>query len=476
MKAIRQDRRAFIKAVAAGLGAAVLAPMSMGACGALEGRRLAGSDGWDEVPRILSRIRAPRFPGRDFLISDYGARSADATDGIRRAIEACASAGGGRVVVPAGTYTTGPIHLKSGVNLHVSDGATLRFKTDPEAYLPAVFSRWEGMELMNYSPLIYGFEQENIAVTGTGTLDGGGDAAHWWPWKGRAEYGWQEGAPEQGPARKRLETMVEQGAPVEERLFGGGDFLRPPFIQPYRCTNVLIEGVTIINSPFWEVHPVLCTNVTVRGLTIRSHGPNNDGCDPESCTDVLIEDCSFDTGDDCIAIKSGRNADGRRVAVPSANIIIRNCDMKDGHGGVVIGSEISGGCHHVFAENCRMDSPNLERALRIKTNSVRGGTVEHVYMRSITIGQVSDAVVRVNFLYEEGDAGSFLPTVRHIEVRDVTCEKSRYALYLRGYERSPVQDVLLANCRFNNVKEESIIENVEDLDFEDVWINGRRAG
>ena len=169
---------------------------------------------------------------------------------------------------------------------------------------------------------------------------------------------------------------------------------------------MLIEGVTIVNSPMWEIHPVLCQNVTVRDVSIGSHGPNNDGCDPESCRDVLIEGCMFDTGDDCIAIKSGRNDDGRRVNVPSENVIIRNCTMKDGHGGVVIGSEISGGVRNVFAEHCRMDSPHLDRALRLKNNAVRGGVVEDIYMRDVTVGQVAEAVLTIDFFYEEGDSGS----------------------------------------------------------------------
>ena len=277
------------------------------------------------------------------------------------------------------------------------------------------------------------------------------------------------------PETLRLQEMVEAGLPVSERVFGASSFLRPSFIQPYRCRNVLVEGVRIIRSPMWEIHPVLCTNVTVRGATVETHGPNNDGCNPESCTDVLIEDCYFDTGDDCIAIKSGRNADGRRVNVPSENIVIRGCQMRDGHGGVVIGSELSGGVRNVFAENCQMDSPNLDRALRIKTNSVRGGVVENVYMRDVQIGQVADAVFRVNFFYEEGDAGAFTPVVRNVEMRGVTCERTKYPLYLRGYEHAPISDIRLIDCRFENAAEDSVIENVENLVLEDVYINGSRV-
>jgi len=262
--------------------------------------------------------------------------------------------------------------------------------------------------------------------------------------------------------------MAEDGIAVEDRIMGEGAYLRPQFIQPYRCKRVLIEGVTIVGSPMWEVHPVLCTSVQVRGITVRSHGPNNDGCNPESCKDVLIEDCLFDTGDDCIAIKSGRNADGRRLNVPSENIVVRACKMKDGHGGVVIGSEIAGGCRNVYIEDCRMDSPELERALRIKTNSERGGVVENIYMRNVEVGQVSGAVISVNFLYEEGDTGQFTPMVRQVKVSNVTVKKAKYALYLRGYERSPIQDLELIDCDFGDVEKPSILEHISELRLDNV--------
>ncbi len=469
------DRRTFLKSTAAGAGGLLVPAGLLSGC-ANQAPRTAPDEasGWDVVPEILSRIRPPQFANREFPITDYGAvqgTTTSSTEAIARAIAACAQAGGGRVVVPAGEFLTGPIHLESNVNLHLADGATLRFSTNPDDYLPVVFSRWEGMELMNYSPLIYAFEKENVAITGSGTLDGQASNERWWSWKGKEEYGWSAGMPEQTPARDRLQVMVEQGVPVGDRVFGAESYLRPSFIQPYRCQNVLVEGITIINSPMWEVHPVLCTNVTVRGMTVVSHGPNNDGCNPESCRDVLIEDCHFDTGDDCIAIKSGRNADGRRIGVPSDGIIVRRCRMKDGHGGVVIGSELSGSVRNVFAEDCTMDSPHLDRALRIKTNSVRGGVVENVYMRNVQVGQVADAVFRVNFFYEEGDAGDFDPVVRNVEMQNVTCRQSRYGLYMRGYEYAPIRDVRLIDCRFENVAEGNVIEHVEDLTFKSVYIN-----
>ena len=380
-------------------------------------------------------------------------------------------------MVPAGTFLTGAIHLKSHVNLHVSAGATIKFSRDTSKYLPVVFSRWEGVELMNYSPFIYAFEQESIAITGEGTLDGQSDRESWWPWNGssRPEYGWKAGAPNQRGDRKTLMEMAEKGTPVSDRVFGAGHYLRPQFIQPYRCKNVLIEGVTIRNSPMWEIHPVLCRNVIVSEVKISSHGPNNDGCDPESCTDVLIRNCSFDTGDDCIAIKSGRNADGRRLNAPTENIIIQGCEMKDGHGGVTIGSEITGGVRNVFAENCHMDSPNLDRALRIKNNAMRGGLIENIYMRNVDVGQVADSVIAIDFYYEEGEAGSFTPVVRNVGVSNVKSSMSKYALYLRGFKRAPITGLRVEDCSFDNVAQPNVLENVRGVTLRKVRINGRFA-
>jgi polygalacturonase len=359
------------------------------------------------------------------------------------------------------------------VNLHLAQGATIAFARDPKAYLPAVHTRWEGMELMGYSPFIYAFGQTNIAISGAGTLDGQSGPDAWWPWKGNAEYGWKTGGPQQVPARQKLYAMMEQGTPVEQRIFAEGSYLRPQFIQPYRCQNVLIEDVTIINSPMWEIHPVLSNNVTVRRLKINSHGPNNDGCDPESCRDVLIEECTFDTGDDCIAIKSGRNEDGKRIAVPTENVIVRNCTMKDGHGGVTIGSEISGDCRYVYAHNCLMDSPNLDRALRLKNNASRGGVLEHIYMRDVTVGTVADSILSIDFNYEEGAKGKWTPVARDINVTRVSSRKSKYGLYLRGFANAPITDVKLTDCQFNNVSNGNVLENVHGLQTVGVTMNGK---
>ncbi|MGD0037723.1 MAG: glycoside hydrolase family 28 protein [Bacteroidota bacterium] len=418
--------------------------------------------GWDAYPAILKTISPPAFPQKDFLVTKFGAvgdNKTDCTSAFRKAIEKCYRAGGGRVVVPEGVYLTGALHLLSNVNLYISKGAVIKFSTDPKKYLPVVYARWEGVECMNYSPLIYAFEQENIAVTGEGVLDGQGANTNWWSWKGSKD----ASKPNQKEARAKLNGMGEKDVPVAQRIFGEGSYLRPNFFEPYRCKNVLVEGVTFRNSPMWFLNPVLCTNVSVLGVTTEGLGPNNDGCDPESCTDVLIKNCNFNNGDDCIAIKSGRNNDGRRVNVPCSNIVVQGCRMKNGHGGVSLGSECSGGIQNVYAENDTMDSPNLERMLRIKTNSIRGGVVENVYFRNIKVGQVSDAIMQIDFYYEEGDAGNFVPLVRNVELKNIESNRSKFAVWIRGYDRSPATNVNIENCTFNNVAEANVLENVKNL-------------
>jgi unsaturated rhamnogalacturonyl hydrolase len=429
---------------------------------------------WAQVPTILSRIKAPVFPARQFPITDFGAANgqADCSEAIGKAIEACARAGGGRVVVPAGEFVTGAIHLKSNVELHIESGATLKFKTDPRAYLPVVFTRFEGMECYNYSPFIYACEQENVAVTGDGLLDGQADDDNWWAWKGRRQS--PEGAPNQIVARQRLVKMVDQGVNVEERRFGEGSCLRPDFVEFNRCRNVLIEGVRIRRSPMWELHPVLCTNVIVRGVNILSHGPNNDGCDPECCRDVLIEGCVFDTGDDCIAIKSGRNNDGRRLGAASENIIVRRCTMKDGHGGVVIGSEISGGCRNVFAEDCQMDSPNLERVLRLKSNAVRGGSIENIFMRNTSVGRVADAVLQIDFLYEEGSNGPYRPCARAVVMENITVGETPRVLDVVGFPGAEISGVRIYNSSFKRVQGKDVIKDAADVKLVDCIIEPER--
>ena len=407
---------------------------------------------WARVPQILQRIVPPGFPARDFVITDFGAVAdgkKDCTAAISNAIVACVQAGGGHVVVPAGTYLTGPIHLQSGVDLHLAATNTvLEFSTDPAAYLPAVFTRFEGTELYNYTPLIYALGRENIAVTGLGTLDGQADESNWLAWKN-------------SPARARLVKMAEDNVPVEQRQFGAGDHLRPDFIEFNRCRNILIEGVSLRRSPMWEIHPLLCTNVTVQAVDIFSHGANNDGCDPESCRDVLIQNCRFDTGDDCIAIKSGRNNDGRRIGVPAEDIVIRDCTMRDGHAGTAIGSEISGSCSNVFVENCEMSSPNLVCALRLKSNASRGGVLQNIFMRNVNVGRVKDSVLQIDFLYGESLAGAYIPVANNVVMENITVAQTPRVLNVRGFPAARITGVRIYNSTFKRIKKPDVVVDAD---------------
>lgn len=439
------------------------------------------ADGWDtQYKQIEQSIRQPKFADRDFLITKYGASpeasAASNQKAINKAIAECSKAGGGRVVVPAGTYNTGAITMKSHVNLVVEKGATLLFAFQPELY-PIVSTRWEGLDCWNLSPCIYAYKATDVAITGEGTIDGGGTNETWWKWCGATHYGWKEGVISQrNGSRARLLKMAEDGVDMNERRFGPEDGLRPQLINFNQCDGILIENVTLLRSPFWVIHPLLSKNITVRGVHINNDGPNGDGCDPESCDGVLIENCFFNTGDDCIAIKSGRNNDGRLWNRPSQNIIVRNCEMQNGHGGVVIGSEISGGCRNVFAENNIMDSPNLDRVIRIKTNTCRGGIVENIYARNITVGQCGESVLKINLDYEHNEicCRGFLPTVRNINLENVTCRKSKYGVQIIALDTCVnVYDINVKDCKFNGVAEGNTIKGLtRNINFDNLYING----
>ncbi|MBN1173298.1 MAG: glycoside hydrolase family 28 protein [Micromonosporaceae bacterium] len=436
---------------------------------------MTNPDPWHRADEIRATVTPPTFPDATVDLTAFGAIGdgrTDATDALQRAIETCSAAGGGRVLVPAGRFTTGPIRLLTGVDLHLESGATLAFSTDPTDYLPPVPTRFEGLELMGYSPLISAYGQENIAITGQGVLDGQAATTNWWPWKGLEEYGWRPGQPCQAAARARLMELAEAGVPVEQRVLADGSYLRPSFIQPYQCRGVMIEDVTIRRSPMWVIHPVLCSQVLVRRVTVDSHGPNSDGCDPESCTDVVIADCVFDTGDDCIALKSGRNADGRRIAAPTERVLIERCEFRDGHGGVTLGSEISGGVREVFAQQLRMTSPALDVALRFKTNSMRGGFIDGVHARSITVDSVARTAIEIDLDYEEGPGHGFNPDLREIHISDLTVAHARQAVMLRGYPDAPIRDISLSDLRFERSDVPEVIEHVERLAIRNVRNNG----
>lgn len=443
---------------------------------------VSDSDPWKKMERIIKSIPQTHFADKIFNINDFGG-VADAktsnTLAFQKAIKACAESGGGKVLVPNGKYLTGAIHLESNVNLHLEDNAEILFSLDPKDY-PIVHTSFEGTELMNYSPLIYAKNKTNVAITGKGTLNGQANSTNWWIWSGGKDYGWKKGIPSQNDPQNRevLVEMAEKGIPVAERIFGEGRYLRPNFIEFFECNTVLVKDVKVINSPFWILHPIKTNNIIIDGVTVNSHGPNNDGCDPEYSQNVWIRNCTFNTGDDCIAIKAGRDADGRRVALPSKNIIVQNCKMIDGHGGVVIGSEISAGVNNVFVENCVMDSPNLDRAIRIKTNSKRGGVIENIFVRNLEVGTVKECVLKLNMFYNVygSQTGNFIPTIRNVSLENINVKNGgKYSVWAEGYKESPVENITLKNVVIHKVDSIYLLKNVKNINFINTYINEKKV-
>ncbi|MFA9188166.1 glycoside hydrolase family 28 protein [Flavobacterium sp. FBOR7N2.3] len=440
------------------------------------------TDPWKVKQEIERAVVVPTFKNKAYSIVDFGAKSGgqhNNSEAFKRAIETCTKNGGGKVVVPSGKFLTGPIHLDNNVNLHLEEGAEILFSTKSSDY-PLVLTSFEGTELMNHSPLIYAYNKKNIAVTGKGILNGQADNENWWYWCGAKQYGWSEGKGNQNDPQNRVRLVEsgEQNVPVEQRIYGEGSYLRPSFVEFFSCTDALIKDVKIINAPFWVIHPMKSTNVTVDGVTVESHGPNNDGCDPEYSKNVIIKNCTFNTGDDCIAIKAGKDGDGRRVAMKSENIIVQDCMMLDGHGGVVMGSEMTGGIKNVFVENCKMDSPNLDRAIRIKSNSRRGGIVENVFVRNIEVGQVKEAVLRINMFYNVygNQTGNFIPQVKNVILENVKVKNGgKFGVLAKGYKELPIENVLLKNVTIDKVGEAYSIENVTNIQFVETYINGKKA-
>lgn len=409
------------------------------------------------APFDMPQFTRPVFPDRTFNIRDYGAVEGGKvknTRAINSAIVAANKAGGGRVLIPEGTWLTGAIHLKSHVNLHLSDKALVLFNPELKDYLPAVFSRHEGMECYKPSGLIYALECENIAITGKGRLHGQGK-----PWWGNRETRQMSlGGKTVTDGTKRLNELCTAGVPVAQRRLDGseGDFIRPSFINPVKCTNVFIEGITVLYGPMWTVNPVYCENVVVRKVTVRTEGdyghtPNGDGINPDSCKNVLIEYCDMDTGDDCFTIKSGRAEDGLRVGRPCENIVIRHCQGRQGHGGVVIGSETSGGIRNVFIHDCTFNG--TDRGLRFKTARGRGAIIENIWAQDIRMGRIVKEAIIVNTLrytdrYPAHPLTNRTPTYRNLNFLNITCEYAqKAAIRIIGLPEKP-----MSGLRFENIR------------------------
>lgn len=418
----------------------------------------------DKVDEIVSRIQLPQIPAFNINVVSLGAIG-DSVHNCKpafdKAMALCKSHNGGTIIVPKGTYKLdGPIHFVSKVKLVVEEGATIRFSDNPEFYLPLVLTSWEGTMLFNYSPLIYAYDCHDIAITGKGTIDGEGDKI-WDSYK------------EKEMADKMLSRdMNHQGIPLTDRKFGEGHFLRPQLIQFFNCKNILVENIHIENSPFWCLHLLKSQSITVRGVKYKSLNHNNDGIDPEYAKDVLIEDITFDNGDDNIAIKAGRDHEGRKNNdTPSENIVIRNCSFKGLHG-VVLGSEMSAGIKNVYIDSCKTGG-YLKRGIYFKTNADRGGFITHVYVRNLRLDEVEDCLyITANFL---GEGSGFPADISDICFSDIKCRKaSGTAIVIQGYPEKKVRNVQLRNIEVQSAKNGMTIVNTENVGIEDIVI-GEKA-
>ncbi|PKA98566.1 LOW QUALITY PROTEIN: polygalacturonase [Flavobacteriaceae bacterium MAR_2009_75] len=418
------------------------------------------------ISEIERRISLPEIPDYSVSIIRFGAKGDSLTDCKRafdKALKHLNKKNGGTLIVPSGTYTVnGPIHLISNLNLHLENGAKIRFGDNPEDYLPMVRTSWEGTILYNYSPLVYAMGKSNISITGEGVIDGEGHKT------------WAEWKPKENADKLLSREFNHSGKPITERKFGEGHFLRPQLIQFFDCKNILLEGVRFEDSPFWCVHLLRSNNITIRAISYDAHNKNNDGIDLEYSSDVLIENVDFNNADDNIAIKAGRDHEGRSNAkTPSENIIIRNNRFKGLHA-LVIGSEMSAGVRNVFVEN-NQASGYLKRGIYFKTNSDRGGYIKDIFINNLQLGQVEDALFMTANYHGEG-SGSYPSKISDVTISNITCESvSNTGIVIEGFKGSKVENILLDSITIKSAKNGLTLTNTKNIEFNEVVI-GEKAG
>ena len=394
----------------------------------------------------------------------FGATAID----LQSQIDAAASSGGGVVSVPPGDWTTRSVHLADNVELHLEEGARLIFPEDLEAFLPAVRTSWEGIECIGYSPLVYAYGCTNVAITGKGTLEAQVEN-RWRSWGHARKRNEKHDA-----AMKQLRDWSFTNTPIEERNFWSlnGSLMRPPLIQFNHCKDVRIDGIRIRQSPFWTIHLLCCENAVVRNVDSFADLKNSDGIDIESCKNVLVEDCTFEQGDDAIVIKSGINFEGRRRAMPSEDITIRRCTINEGHAMLSIGSELSGGIRNVLMEDCHAEK-DINKIFFIKTNPERGGFVENITVRRIKAKGVryEEVSAITDYFWKPGmktlDGIERATPVKNILLEDIWCDSAKCVYSFRGYPTEPIRGLVLRNVQAGCVAKESSCEFVEDFKFED---------
>lgn len=418
-----------------------------------------------EAPFAMPQLQRPVFPPEVFDIRDYGAREMDEgsdvkiTDAVHRAIAAAAQNGGGTVLIPAGQWLTGPIHLKSHINLHLAEGAVVNFSTDKDDYLPVVQYRHEGVEAFNYSPLIYVFEAKNVAITGQGVLNAQGE--HWWQW-GRSQ-----------------PRAIATKAPLSLRDFGKGsgmEGMRPNFVVFWKCEDILVEGITLNDSPMWNVHLIYSRRAIVRDVKVNSlRSPNGDGVVVDSSQDVLVEYNHFETGDDAVVLKSGFNEEGLLIDIPTQNVVVRNYEARDvrtGSGGIVFGSETSGGIRNVYVHDAYFEGS--DRGIRFKTERGRGNVIENIFIRDIRMKDINQQAINVNTFYTGPDARGPAPLLRNVDIRNIQIDGVPEAITLIGLPEKWLENVSLSNITVTNARVGVRITRVKNLTLSQVRIESQQ--
>jgi polygalacturonase len=438
------DRRLFLASTAA-----------LSGCATLPRTRAVEVDPWQRAAQIVKGIQRPRIDAKTIrLVPDQS----DIRSAIHAAMAALGSSGG-KIIIPAGDWQSeGPIHFQSRIELHIQKGATLKFSRDPAQYLPLVLTRWEGTECWNYSPLIYARNVTDIAITGEGTIDGQGFEG-FFQWR-----------PKQRDSQQLLRKTGAEGVPVANRIFGEGHYLRPGFVQFLSCSRVLIDGPRFVDSTFWMIHPVYCDHVTVRNVMLKSDHLNSDGIDPDSSTNVLIENCIFDVGDDGVAIKAGRDQDGWRVGRSSSRIVVRDCEYRGtAGGGFSIGSEMSGGVSDVFVERYRMN--DVVHGVYFKSNMDRGGSIADIFVRDVDIGK-AQAAISFTTDYHGYRGGNFPTRFDNVQIANLRCGEAVVGLSMLGAEAAPLQRLRITDSVINRAKTPLRSRNAQGMQFDNVLVNG----
>lgn len=438
---------------------------------------------YEGLPFDMTRVTAPVFPDREVCLNDFGAVGDGThlcTEAFAKAIDALEGQGGGKLVVPAGVWFTGPVVLKSNINLHLEKGAVILFSPDVDMY-PLVETVFEGLDTRRCQSPISGRNLTNVAITGQGVIDGNGH--YWRPLKRQkvTESQWKKATSRGGvykrpdywfpyPETLKGDTISNMNVPqhlkTEEEWQSVRHFLRPVMVSLIECKNVWLEGVIFQNSPAWNLHPLMCENVLIENVEVRnpSYAQNGDGLDLESCKNALIVNSTFDVGDDGICLKSGKDEDGRRRARPCENVIVDGCTVFKGHGGFVVGSEMSGGVRNISVSNCHFLGTDV--GLRFKSKRGRGGVVENIWIRNVSMIDIVTEPVTFNLYYGGKSAVEVLesgekvpakvapmpvdettPCFRNIHIEHLTCSGARRALYFNGIPEMPIDGITLKHIR-----------------------------